>query len=202
MKNDVQLWIIAIILVLWFHPSSAQDRNRRGYVSTGLGVLYKLNGDPRPSGLQVNFLEFGYEVWNGLGLAASWGAGNFTYKDEWAFFNGSQWTQVPVDVRAAYVTFMIGPMYVVRLGPRSSIDLKARFGSYLYDDKVTGSNLTATNSNSTIGYYFSATYQYRLSKWWSTFASLDYATNRTNFNFDTYGSMSTLAVTAGIGIRI
>jgi hypothetical protein len=202
MKRPFLTLLISLAIISWSMTLSAQQQEKRGYVSTGMGWAYKLNGDPRPSGLQVNFLELGYEVWSGLGLAASWGGGTFTYEDEWAFFNGSQWSSVPVDVRLGYTMFMIGPLYVVRLGQRSSIDLKARVGSYMYDDKVTSSNLNATDSNNSLGYYFSTSYQYRFSKWWTVFASLDYSTNRTNFNFSTYGSMSTLAVTAGIGLRL
>ena len=201
LPHALRVIVIGLIVTTFCISSSAQERDRKGYLSINAGPTFKLSGEQHPVGLQLG-LDAGYELWYGFGISAAWVGGAYSFEDRYHLFNGSQWVQMPVTVQVGYGLLMVGPMYVLRFDRRSSIDFKARIGRFLYDDIVRGSNLYATNRNTSTGYFFSGTYQYRLSNRWSGFTSLDYGTNRTNFNMDSYASMSTLAVTLGVGIRL
>jgi hypothetical protein len=194
-------YAIVLIFIFFCIQTSAQERDKKGYVSLNAGPTFKLSGNQHPSGLQLH-VELGYEIWNGLGVVGTWTGGAYAFQDQYYFFNGSQWTPVPVNVQLGYGMLMVGPMYVVRFDKRSSLDIKARLGRYFYEDVAKGSNLSANNTNTSLGYQFSGSYQYRFAKWWSCFASIDYGTNRADFNFESYGSMSTIAVTVGVGLRL
>jgi hypothetical protein len=192
--------IVFFFVLASFIPASAQERDNKGYISIGLGPSIRLNGEQHPWAMQPS-VELGYEFGRGIGVVGTWIGSNYLFDDQYYYFNGAQWTTVPVNMHISCAFWSVGPMYVARLNRKSSIDLKARIGQYNYQDRARGGSLDVSSENSSLGYYLSASYQYRWLPRWTLFSSIDYATNRKNFRFDSYGSMSTLGLSVGFGFR-
>jgi hypothetical protein len=199
----ISLWLghqrvhdLAILLLTTISitvPVSAQSDDHAGYVSTGVGLAFKLNGNANPSGTQFNALEIGYELRHGLGVTGSFTVGNFNYA-----FGSTSFSSV-------YRMIVLGPMYIIHLDRRSSIDIKARVGYHYHEESGSFNDGSTsghfTTSGAAVGFLFTGTFQYRIADRWTLFGNLDLSTNQLHFAPQSAPKLTTLGVTAGVGFR-
>jgi hypothetical protein len=197
--------LLAFSLQLSSHEADAQGREKKGYIAVSAGPSF-LPGDyyDESAGLQLTLLEFGYEFGHRLGVSVSWVGASFLFDSPYTVSSPSS---PPVTgtahMQLAYGILAAGPMYSIRTGSRSSIDLKARIGRYVFDEKIDdGASFNSTSTTASVGYLISATYQKRLSTWWTFLVSLDYGLGRHAVSMDSYEHIHSLAPTVGIGLRL
>jgi hypothetical protein len=170
-----------------------QSNDNQGYISTGVGVARRLNGDMHPHGTQLNALEAGYEFRYGLGIVSSLTFGQFNYHQE------------SYHVTSAYSLITAGPMFVMHLNHRASVDIKARLGYCHFQEAGQSADGFAVISYSlnwkTLGYNITASYQYRAAERWTLFGNLDFNSNTAMFTTDEVTPLSTLGLTLGVGFR-
>lgn len=130
--------MIVICLVTFVTSLLARDLEKKGYIGIMTGPSFPYGGFASHSnyydgyantGLNINLLHFGHQIWNKVGISAAW------------FGIANPIDYVETDGMWGVGAIMAGPFYTIPLGEKTNFDLKGMFG-YVLETKQTDSDDT------------------------------------------------------------
>lgn len=174
----------------------SQDSERKGYLGIMLGPSFPYDGYSSSgnfydgyaqTGVNINLLTFGYELWNGLGITASWsGIANPT---DYFGTNGTN----------AVGNLMVGPMYAFNLSERFKLDLRAMVGFTTMRREV---DFYDTETANDLSWAVGAMLHYNLGTKWQLLMNLENYQTQPDIQFDRDPKVRLINLSFGVAYRL
>jgi hypothetical protein len=192
---STRLFLLALTLFT-AEPALAQAETRRGFIGLDIGpsVPFGNFADASPtnagagraeSGYNSTLVNVGYRIGQGIGVAGAISYGEYVMKGG----GGDDWWQM--------AALTIGPMYSLRLGAKSALDVKAMVGLVTLWPVID--NLTTSDAQgSGLGADLRATVRYDVLRRWAVFA--EGGLQASNVSFPNGDEKEYRALISGFGI--
>ncbi|MCK3684793.1 outer membrane beta-barrel protein [Maribellus sp. YY47] len=192
MKKIVYLVIVLLLSI----NTMAQEADRKGYIGIMIGPSFPY-GDFAGSGqfyegyaktgANVSLLNFGYKLWNNLGITAGW----FGIANPIDYFG--------TDGMWGAGALMVGPLYSIPLNEKFELDFKGMFGYVLLTRKFDYSERDEATGT---GFEAGIMLRYNFAQNWSFMTNLETFNTKLDIQPDKDPGVSLLNLSFGIAYRL